>query len=67
MEASMSAEQSAINITGVGAMVALSGIDRRLVQRIKSGAIVPHQATAEKIAKARATYLRQKLTRRVEA
>ena len=62
----MTTAQAAINLTGVGAMVALSGVDRRLVQRIHAGKIVPHQATADKIAAGRRAWLRQKLERKVE-
>ena len=62
----MTTAQAAIEMTGVGAMVKLSGVDRRMVQRIHSGQIVPHQATADKIAAGRRAWLRQRLERKVE-
>ena len=62
----MTTAQAAIELTGVGAMVKLSGVDRRMVQRIRAGQIVPHQATADKIAAGRRAWLRQRLERKVE-
>lgn len=62
----MTTAQAAIELTGVGAMVALSGVDRRLIQRIHAGQIVPHQGTAYRIAAGRRAWLRQRLERKVD-
>lgn len=58
--------QRAIALTGPSAMAKLSGVDRRLIQRIAAGKIVPHQATADKIAAGRKAWLKQRLERVVE-
>lgn len=59
-------EQRAIALVGPRAMTKLSGVDRRLIQRIAAGQIVPHQATADKIAAGRKAWLKQRLERVVE-
>lgn len=63
----MTPAQRAIALTGPGAMHALTGIDRRLLQRIARGTIAPHQATADRIAEGRAKWLRQRIERKVGA
>lgn len=62
----MTEAQAAIELTGIGAMVTLSGVDRRLIQRIRAGKITPHKATADRIAAGRRAWLKQKLERRLE-
>ncbi len=63
----MTTSQLAIAIVGTRTMTAMSGVDRRLIQRIKAGTITPHQPIADRIADARRRYLREKLTRKVGA
>jgi len=62
----LNASQLAIALVGTRTMTAMSGVDRRLIQRIKAGTVTPHQATADKIAAGRRAWLRQKLERKVE-
>lgn len=61
----MNASQLAIALVGTRTMTAMSGVDRRLIQRIKAGTVTPHQGTADRIAEARRMYLREKLVRRL--
>ena len=61
----MTPSQLAISLVGIRTITAMSGVDRRLIQRIKAGTVTPHQATADRIAEARRRYLREKLSRRL--
>ncbi len=63
----MTPAQRAIGITGIGRMAAMSGVDRRLLQRIKAGTVTPRQHIADRIMDARARYIRESLTAKVEA